>query len=560
MCPNYSVMKTTLLTLLSLLLTAAAPGQIITGEVPDVKDRGDELKPLRVAIVEPGQPIRWMPVRSSATSAHTRESVNWLTAYDSIQWTLTNTSSSDGTNFYGASPAPSLPGRLTTVVGGSTRYVDYSHVVDDIQLRSGVNDGTWPVHRFRTRFFYNPGGALPPSSGQSFSGNVTFFIGTARSVTMTDSNANTAVNPFIDALGLSQPTLNQVIGTARGVLIDFGTQIGGNKFLDLEMGRQLGVNLPLPPTNTQSAGIILAVGKTVAGEFVPLSEYGTSSANAQFRVYDNCSPTDPVYPGSNPSNTGNFHWIDDTTLTSAPAYVYGSSFNLGTLNQGLLSGVSSPQTELRSAIIPSGTGGGLDGRRLNVGIGLAVNSNAKKLTLTLSRSELAASSSGFAYDIARFVPCNSTGTVEKDSGGSLRGGPVPLHLTVSSGNPTQSTVVVRDPMFFNGANAYAPFYRAIVKPYRGLSAMSRVWDTSIDDTASIDFSLGDSDGDDEISILDYILLSRDYGLTSSDPGWNNSVGDGAPVDSDFDDDGDVSILDYIILATHFGEQGALRTL
>lgn len=137
---------------------------------------------------------------------------------------------------------------------------------------------------------------------------------------------------------------------------------------------------------------------------------------------------------------------------------------------------------------------------------------------------------------------------------------MPLHLTVASGDPTQSTVVVRDPMFFNGANAYAPFYRAIVKPYRGLSAMSGVWDTSIDDTASIAFSLGDSDGDDEISIIDYILLSRDFGLTSSDPSWTTSVSGAAPVDSDYDDDGEVSILDYIIQGTHFGDQGVLRTL
>jgi hypothetical protein len=59
---------------------------------------------------------------------------------------------------------------------------------------------------------------------------------------------------------------------------------------------------------------------------------------------------------------------------------------------------------------------------------------------------------------------------------------------------------------------------------------------------------GDVDGDDEVSILDYITLSTNYG-TQSDVSDFNEKGD-------LDGDGDVSILDYIVLSTNYGQSGS----
>jgi hypothetical protein len=54
----------------------------------------------------------------------------------------------------------------------------------------------------------------------------------------------------------------------------------------------------------------------------------------------------------------------------------------------------------------------------------------------------------------------------------------------------------------------------------------------------------DIDGDDIVSILDYISLSNAFGSEKGDPGWNAM--------NDLDGDDLVSILDYIILSANFG--------
>jgi hypothetical protein len=67
------------------------------------------------------------------------------------------------------------------------------------------------------------------------------------------------------------------------------------------------------------------------------------------------------------------------------------------------------------------------------------------------------------------------------------------------------------------------------------------------------FLAGDVDGDDDISILDYIQLSNAFERNSSQPGWNDSSGSNyPPAYSDFDRDGEVSILDYLLLSKNYG--------
>jgi hypothetical protein len=68
--------------------------------------------------------------------------------------------------------------------------------------------------------------------------------------------------------------------------------------------------------------------------------------------------------------------------------------------------------------------------------------------------------------------------------------------------------------------------------------------TALDDVTLIN---GDVDTDNEVSILDYLLLSAQFGLTSSDPGFTAST--------DLDGDDEVSILDYLILSANYGLVG-----
>jgi hypothetical protein len=72
---------------------------------------------------------------------------------------------------------------------------------------------------------------------------------------------------------------------------------------------------------------------------------------------------------------------------------------------------------------------------------------------------------------------------------------------------------------------------------------------------------GDVDGDNEVSILDYLALSAYYGQISWDgaavpAAWETLDTDNlAPYMCDLDEDGEVSILDYLILSGNYGLTG-----
>lgn len=67
---------------------------------------------------------------------------------------------------------------------------------------------------------------------------------------------------------------------------------------------------------------------------------------------------------------------------------------------------------------------------------------------------------------------------------------------------------------------------------------------------------GDVDGDDVVSIFDYIILSDYFEKTWEDADWSDVGSNGyAPYRADLDEDGAVSIFDYIILSDHFEMEG-----
>jgi hypothetical protein len=86
-----------------------------------------------------------------------------------------------------------------------------------------------------------------------------------------------------------------------------------------------------------------------------------------------------------------------------------------------------------------------------------------------------------------------------------------------------------------------------------VSTKTRAWlrrsaiaDARTADASALTINLinGDIDGDDSISILDYISLSAAFGTELGSPGWD-------PL-NDLDGDDLVSILDYIILSSNYG--------
>ncbi len=78
------------------------------------------------------------------------------------------------------------------------------------------------------------------------------------------------------------------------------------------------------------------------------------------------------------------------------------------------------------------------------------------------------------------------------------------------------------------------------------------------EAANVNFSLinGDADGDNAITIFDYIILSEFFDLDNSASNWLTIGTSGyAPDEADFDRDGAVTIFDYIILSDNFDQSG-----
>ena len=67
--------------------------------------------------------------------------------------------------------------------------------------------------------------------------------------------------------------------------------------------------------------------------------------------------------------------------------------------------------------------------------------------------------------------------------------------------------------------------------------------------ASAQLSLlnGDCDGDNEVGIGDYAMVSAAYNSTPVDPNWNELA--------DLNDDGSVDIADYAVSSANYGQHG-----
>ncbi len=73
---------------------------------------------------------------------------------------------------------------------------------------------------------------------------------------------------------------------------------------------------------------------------------------------------------------------------------------------------------------------------------------------------------------------------------------------------------------------------------------------------NVGVSNGDVDGDNEVTILDYSILSDFFDKTADDADWTQIGGNGfRPIDADLDGDGTVSVFDYSILSDNFGLNG-----
>ncbi|MBS1706273.1 MAG: hypothetical protein JST40_10390 [Armatimonadetes bacterium] len=81
--------------------------------------------------------------------------------------------------------------------------------------------------------------------------------------------------------------------------------------------------------------------------------------------------------------------------------------------------------------------------------------------------------------------------------------------------------------------------------------------TSVLENVNLSLINGDVDGDDSVTIFDYLVLSDYFDKSDSDADWNTVGANGMrPVDADLDGDGTITVFDYLILSTNFDKSGS----
>jgi hypothetical protein len=156
------------------------------------------------------------------------------------------------------------------------------------------------------------------------------------------------------------------------------------------------------------------------------------------------------------------------------------------------------------------------------------------------------------------APISGTATLE-DFQGDLESKPIFIGLRAPGSGTTTDTrsVFLMDPQPTQSGNV-AEFARStasrgnfdiVLKPRTFLSRLLSNQFVGPNGIQNVNrtFINGDIDGDDEISILDYLALSAAYETASGQPGYS--------ADADLDGDGEVSILDYLILSRNYGLAG-----
>lgn len=122
--------------------------------------------------------------------------------------------------------------------------------------------------------------------------------------------------------------------------------------------------------------------------------------------------------------------------------------------------------------------------------------------------------------------------------------------------PSGSTTPIWEGSVSLGAGGAFSFTAIVTPGLYNLTAKGTHWlrkkiaiNTSPGNVSGVNFMLinGDIDGDNEVSISDYAILSSAYGSQQGDPNW--------VANSDLDGDLEIGISDYAILSANFGLSG-----
>lgn len=315
---------------------------------------------------------------------------------------------------------------------------------------------------------WNPGGTAFPSG----SSNMALAVWTGH-----------GFNPASDALS--------------GILIDFGTQVGGYYWLQANL-TGLGFGIPLP---SGSGYATMMMGRISAGNFVQLA-----SGNCSPDIRNMCAPGEPQFPGTNPSTSSSLCRMD-----IAPAnFVLGSGelFTLNYTGSGL--GVFQPT------------------------LGLYVDTSQPTISGTCNLLDIEPGT-------LRPVQWVEITTTQAGNPGNV------ISIQTVALGPSGQYQVIAPPSTGN-FDLYAKSFHWLRKIRAGVTY-------SGSNVTGVNFSLpnGDCDADNEVGIGDYAIVSAAYG-SSYDTGSATPFGPWS-FSADLNHDDSVDIADYAILSFYYGQSG-----
>lgn len=283
--------------------------------------------------------------------------------------------------------------------------------------------------------------------------------------------------------------------------------------------------VPIP--RAQGGAFVAEFGTTDAGgnfAEIPLGDWA-----AQPLLSNMNSPSEPYFPGTNPSSSTEYDWEDDTQNSPSipqPNYYFEDYTN--TTENGF-----TPYAEQYSNNTGSIAAGGI----LQPSSALFVDSNMRTISGTIILNN---------YSVTGPAPVTALITIAEQSNGTIL---QTMEVPLSSSR----TYLVPDPKQTTGGT-----YRITVKATHWLAkATSNVVTTAGNTTFNVTLPVnGDIVGDNIIDIADYTELAASFSKTSADPDWLVERDSGyRPFDADLNGDAIIDIADYTILASNFSAVG-----
>jgi len=391
-------------------------------------------------------------------------------------------------NFYGSGVAPYTFSDPSKIFSAA----------NDMTLTAGTTGKL--AQRIRLGLNWNPNGTNPRSGTADLMVRIWCV-----------NNIGTDLGPvYSDRLGGIEVIKRSLAGSTSSYIMDIDlTALSGLTTVGTPRG------LPLPANNL--GGIYYEIGTTDGGtNFVPLS--GLMEATPLYGAM--YSPGESYFAGTNPSKSGPGDWEDYTSLAGGsasrtPDYMmqdYTNTAGAGDWSEyyyndgGPTFGIGQPATAL------------------------FINPQARLITGTLTLSGRvpgAALPTMMSYKLY-------SGTSLIDSG--------------TAGLSDSLGYTIPDPNVNGGT------YTLVVRNLSYLGKKATVTTTASPTTVA-NFTLnklGDINHDDTINLLDFSLLSANYGKDSSSPTWNVVSNGGSPSDCDLNGDEVINLNDFSILSSNYG--------